>query len=289
VGEVHRTHESPLDPAGKGINVARLADRLGWPTIAFGFLAGEMGLLVANALAEEGVQSHFLRVPGQTRLNVTVFDQATGSGTSFYEDGPEVSAEALSRLEGVIRPWLLACRVLVLGGSLPPGVPDDTYAHYISLARAAGVKTILDADGEPLRAGVSAGPHLIKPNLAEAQRLLGRPLPDMEAIVLAARELVGMGIETVVISIGARGAVCAQADSAWHILSPPVERRSTVGSGDSMVAGIAVSLARGRDIVEALRVGAAAGAATAAIPGTALGTPADIDRLLSSVEVRPLA
>ncbi len=289
VGQVHRVHQSDLDPAGKGINVSRMVDRLGWPTIAFGFLAGEMGLIVAKALEGEGVQSHFVRVSGQTRLNVTIFDQTTGRGTSFYEEGPRVDGEALRRLEEEVRPWLLACQVLVLAGSVPPGAPSDIYAHYIRLARSAGVKPILDTDREPLRLGVQAGPYLIKPNRAEAERLLGRPLPDLPSVVQAARELVAAGVEVVVISMGAEGAICARDDRVWHAIPPRVQRRSTVGSGDSMVAGLAVSIARGQDIVEGLRLGTAAGAATAMVPGTALGRNEDIATILPQVRIETLA
>jgi len=126
IGQVQRTRESHLDPGGKGINVSRMADRLGWPTIAFGVLAGEIGEIIARTLEREGVQSYFLHVPGQTRLNVTVFDEATGRGTSFYEAGPDVGADAMRRLEDDIVPWLKVCPTVVLGGSLPPDAAPNT-------------------------------------------------------------------------------------------------------------------------------------------------------------------
>jgi 1-phosphofructokinase len=289
MGEVNRVQESYLDPGGKGINVSRLIDRLGWPTIAFGFVGGEIGEMIANALQREGVQHHLMNVPGQTRLNVTIFDESTNSGTSFYDRGPEVSIDYLNRLGEEIRPWLDVKPVLVLAGSIPPGVPDDVYADYIGLAHSVGVKTVLDTAGEALRLGIRSGPYLIKPNVTEAEQLLGRALPDLPAIVEAARELLAYGIEVVVISMGARGAVCAQANQVWYAVPPTVTRRSTVGSGDSMVAGLALSIARGEDIVDGLRLGTAAGAATAMVPGTALAGPADIARLLPQVRIEPVS
>ena len=111
----------------------------------------------------------------------------------------------------------------------------------------------LDADGEPLRLGLAAGPSLIKPNVEEAERLLDRSLPDEAATLAAARELVGRGVETVIISMGGRGAVCAQDARAWRIHPPDVKRLSTVGSGDAMGAGCAVALERGEDLVRGLR------------------------------------
>lgn len=289
LGEVNRVCESYLDPGGKGINVSRLVDRLGGPTIAFGFIGGEIGELIARALEAEGVQSHLIRVPGQTRLNVTIFDESTGQGTSFYDRGPEIGARYLDRLDEDVRVWLSLKPVIVLAGSLPPGVADTFYADYIALAHSVGVRTILDTAGDPLRLGIQARPYLIKPNRSEAEDLVGRPLPDLPSVVQAARELVARGPEVVVISLGAQGAICADRSTVWHAVPPIVGRRSTVGSGDSMVAGFALAIAHGDDIVEGLRLGTAAGAATAMTPGTALGSPTDIARLLPRVKVERVA
>ena len=288
IGQVHRVEEAQLDPAGKGINVSRMVDRLGWPTIAFGFLAGEIGVIVEKALVDEGVQSHFLRLAGQTRLNVTIFDERSGIGTSFYEKGPHANRRQLQALLDEIQPWLLVCDVLVLAGSILPGVPSEIYADYIRLARDAGAKTILDADGEPLRRGLAALPSLIKPNVKEAERLVGHPLPDLDARVQAAREIVDRGIETVVISMGKEGAILSHGAGVWLAIPPEVVPRSTVGSGDSMVAGLAIALARKDDLIDGLRLATAAGASTAMVPGTLLGSSADVHALLPQVRVERL-
>jgi 1-phosphofructokinase family hexose kinase len=285
---VHRVTDTHIDPAGKGINVSRMAHRLGWPTIAFGFLAGDTGNIVEKALHAEGVQHHFIRVPGQTRVNVTIVDRE-GAATSFYGTGSAIPAGALAELDELVGFWLRAGGVLVIAGSVPPGVPAETYSGYVTDARALGVRVFLDADGEALRQGVTARPFLIKPNVAEAERLLERRLPDERAVVQAAREFADRGIATVIISMGARGAICVAEGKAWRIRPPAVERRSTVGSGDAMVAGVAVALSRGEDIIAALRLGSAAGAATAASEGTALGTAEDVARLLADVVVEALA
>lgn len=288
VGEVNRFDESQLDPAGKGINVSRMAHRLGWPTIAFGFVAGEIGLIAQKALDGENVPHHFVPVSGQTRLNVTVVAETSGTSTSLYGPGPRVDREDLASLDGLLQFWLQACRALVLAGSLPPGVPEDAYAAYIRLAQLNGVRSFLDADGTPLRLGVEAKPYLVKPNLAEAERLLGRSLPDLASVVDAAGELGSRGIAVVVVSMGAEGAVCVQGERVWRAIPPKVERRSTVGSGDSFVAGLTVALARGEDIVQGLRLGTAAGAATAMTPGTALGTADEVAVLLPQVQIEEL-
>jgi 1-phosphofructokinase len=284
VGGGNRALESQLDPAGKGINVSRMCHRIGWPTTAFGFLGGEMGHLVKRTLDGECVPNHFLGVEGQTRINVTLVDRGTGYATSVNDKGPLIGSEALVRLDEMFGLWLQPGRVLVLAGSLPPGVPDDLYARLTEAALKREVRTIVDAEGEALRLAVAARPTLIKPNVSEAQRLLGRKLPDVAAVRTAACELAEQ-LPGVVISMGLEGAVCAQGGRAWHVRPPKVLWLSTVGSGDSMVAGLAVEMARGHDLIEGMRLGTAAGAATAMSPGTSLGSFDDVTRLMPGVSI----
>jgi 1-phosphofructokinase family hexose kinase len=168
-------------------------------------------------------------------------------------------------------------------------VPVDTYAGLMADAAQLGVTTILDCDGEALRHGLQGKPSLIKPNAEEAAELLGRPLPDLPAVVDAARELRRHGPETVIISMGEQGSVCATGERVLHVRPPAVERRSTVGSGDSLVAGIAVALSAGDPIEEGLRTGTAAGAATAMTPGTQLGSAEEIARQRDAVRIETLA
>jgi len=285
VAAVNRARQAHLDPAGKGVNVSRMAHRLGWPTIAFGFLAGEVGEIVRQALAAEGVAQQFIPIAGQTRINVTVVDDSSHAATSIFCPGPAVEPDHLQQLDAVLQFWLQAGRVLVLAGSLPPGIPEDAYARYIRLAHAQGIRTILDASGEHLRLGVEARPYAIKPNVAEAEELLGRRLPDLDAVVAGAQELAARGIAVVVISMGAQGAICVEGGRVWRATPPEVERQSTVGSGDSFVAGLAVALARGEGVEAGLRLGTAAGAATAATPGTELGSAEAVQALLPQVRV----
>lgn len=286
-GRVNRARETQLDPAGKGVNASRMARRLGWPTIAFGFLAGETGRIVESALDGEGVQYHFVHVPGRTRVNMTVLGD-DGEATSVWGPGPVVAAEHLEALSNLLDFWLQGGRMLVLAGSLPPGAPDHWYASLLTRARARGVTTLLDAHGAALRNGLDAAPSIIKPNRVEAEELLGCELGSTEAVLAGARELAGRTGGVVIISMGREGAVCVDGRRAWRIVPPSVQMRSTVGSGDSFVAGLTVALARGDDLIEGLRLGAAAGAATAGSTGTSLGTAAAVAELLPHVELRPL-
>lgn len=288
LGDVNRVLRSQLDPAGKGVNVSRVVHRLGIPTTALGFLAGHIGQMTRHALDVEGVTHRFVWIPGETRLNVIVFDDEARDGTPFYDQGPEVEAEHLTALHAALDEHLAGARVLVAAGSLPPGVPEDVYADIIRQAKRRGVTTILDADGDALRLGLAGHPDVIKPNRSEAEALLGRPLPDRAAIIAGARELLDGGVRIVIVSLAGEGSICVTADRVVHAKPPSVVRKSTVGSGDSLVAGVAIALATGKDLADGLRLGTAAGAATAMTPGTHLGTREEIEGLLPSVEVREI-
>ncbi|MFZ2644056.1 MAG: PfkB family carbohydrate kinase, partial [Verrucomicrobiia bacterium] len=179
--------------------------------------------------------------------------------------------------------------LLVISGSLPPGLPADTYAEIIRMANRRGVRVILDTDGEPLRLGLRAKPFMVKPNIHEARRLLGGRLQTTQAVARAARRLVQMGAEVAVISRGAQGAVLATADGCWSGRSPGVPQRNNVGPGDALTGAFALALSRGRDLPEALRWGVAAGAAHVACPPTANGCGVrQMRRLLPKVKVRKL-
>jgi len=285
LGLRNRYWKADLDPAGKGINVSRMVHRLNWPTLAFGFLAGETGLLVERALDDEGVPHRFVRVPGQTRINVMVVDQASGQETSLQGPGPLVPRERQATLARLVEAWLPATRVLVLAGSLPPGVPQDSYAAFIRQARAAGVRTILNTAGEPLRLGLQASPDVVKVAADELEELLGRPLPDVRAVAQGAAELIARGVGAVFVAVGPLATLAVQGGRAWWAVPPEVPQRSRVGAGDSLVAGLAVGLARGDDLASALRLGAAAGAATVMSTGTSLGTPEQVAALMPRVQV----
>ncbi len=282
-GTVHRVREAQLDPAGKGINASRMAHRLGAPTVAFGLTAGETGRLIERALDAERVPHHFVHIPGESRIDTTVVDGA-GAASGFYGIGPTAPADRLEMLFGHVRLWLPVTRVLVLAGSLLPGMPEGAYEPYVKAARERGVFVILDTHGAPLRRGLAGGPDLIKPNLLEAEGLLGRKLPDLAAVTLAAREL-AKHAGAAIVSMGERGAICVQGERAFRLTPPRVVQTSSVGSGDAMLAGIAVAISRGQPLEAGLRLGAAAGAATAQGRGTALGSAEATERLLPQVKL----
>lgn len=285
IGHVNRALDSHLDPGGKGINVSRVAHRLGASTLAVGVLGGHIGRLLQGALREEDVPFEFVWIAEETRLNVILHDRSTSAGTRVWDRGPIADESCVERIEDVIERRLDDASVFVTTGSLLRGMPADFHARWIEHARARGVKTILDADGRWLEQALPAGPDLIKPNVHEAATLLGRELPTEREVVQGALELCERGAGAVVISRGGEGSILATGGRVFRAIPPRISLRSTVGSGDSMVAGLAIALADGDPLEEGLRVGTAAGAATATTVGTSLATADQVRELVHDVRL----
>ncbi|MGI6384405.1 MAG: 1-phosphofructokinase [bacterium] len=288
VHDTNRIRSLEIDPGGKGINVSRLLKELGISTVASGFIGGDAGRYIESCLHRQAVRTEFVEIKGVTRTNIAVVEkEIEAPPTTFNETGPDISAVELEELERRLSTLMHEADMVAIGGSLPPGVPNETYARFIRLAADCRAMTVLDAEGTPFNLGVEAGPTMIKPNLREAERITGRRLKSESDILLAARELQRRGVKIVVISMGARGAIAVD-DKAWKATPPRVESFSTIGSGDSMIAGILYGLMRGETFAEALSWGSAAGAATAATPGTAVGSLEDIRKLKPAVKVEQL-
>lgn len=288
VGETNRCNLDCFDPGGKGINASRVIRRLGRETLALGFAGGITGALLRARLAEEFVPHELLEAPGSTRVNVMLYERVSGRCTRLYLPGQALAAEHLellrSRLSG-----LEAGAIVVVGGSLPPGLPVDTYRVLCSWLRERGARIILDTSGAALDAALASEPWLVKPDIEEAQELVGYRIANDADALRAASELCARGPRYVVISQGKNGAVGVGPEGAWKVTAPTVAARSTVGSGDSMVAGLAIGFAEDGGLAEGLRLGSAAGAATALRIGTHLCDPADVERLLVEVAVSPCA
>ncbi len=270
---------------GKGVNVSRVATRLGHATVAMGFAGGRAGDEILDLLRGEGVRTWFARHDAPTRTNAIVQDDA-GRQLRVSGPGPEVhAAEVESLIESIFD--LRAPHFLVLSGSLLPGVPRDLYARLVRRAAEDGVAVAVDADRE-LDAALEAGAAVIKPNAYELGRLVGRTIDGVDDARDAAEEARAMGAEIVVCSLGADGALWVNHEGAWHGVPPEIEVDSPLGSGDSLLAGVLVARADGADPADALRLGVACGTATATTPGTDLCHRDEIDRLLPDVRVERL-
>ena len=288
VDETNRWTSLRRDPGGKGINVSRVLHELGNETIAYGFIGGIDGQILEHLLGEQGVPYDFTSINGQIRSNFIITNLKTRRQTRIDAPGPHISRSELENLMDKITHIEPKPDFLVLAGSVPPGVPDDIYRQIIEETKKHGVKTVLDSDDEWLKEGIKAKPDVIKPNVHETEELLGEKLRDEAAIIQALKTLVGEGIEVVAISRGKDGLIVANGGKILKVIPPQVEIRSTVGAGDSAVAGLVLKLSQGDGIEEACRLAVAAGTAATLTPGTELCRRQDVERLLPQVKVERL-
>lgn len=288
LGDTNRITDGVLDPGGKGINVSRMVHELGSQSIAMGFIAGSLGRFIEESLGKRGIAVDFTHTPGDTRQNLAIIETSLHRHTILSEAGPPTDLKYLQRLRRAMERRLRPNDWVVLAGSVPPGIPHAVYADLTELAHAYRARVCLDADDGLLDLGVKAIPDLVKPNCQELERLVGRTLPDIAAIIQAANDLHADGIANVVVSLGRKGAIAVSDQGAWRVSPPAVRAISAIGSGDSLVAGLVLALSEGDSLATGLRLGTAAGAATALRPGTRLGTRADVERLEPLVILEPL-
>ncbi len=272
-----------LDPGGNGINVARALTRLQVPAHAVFVAAGETGALLERLVTRQIAHPHPCRVDGETRINVTIEQRDPRAQYEVIGLGPVVDDAALGAVAAEVGTRSDGGYV-ALTGSLPPGVPDDTYERLMrTLGR--GVRVVVDMQGDALARAVASRPFLVKPNRYELEELSGHPLPSLDDVEREARALRARGVAHVCVSLGADGALLASADGVRYARPPAVKVDSTVGAGDSMVAGLIAAFAAGADADRALRLGLACGSATAAQPGTELFAGNEIDALADRIEV----
>ena len=283
-GATNRIRSVRMDMGGKGINVAVVAKRLGMDALCIGCM-GEDGAGQLTALMNrEGLPHRFLTVPGAVRTNLKVFSRENRLVTELNEPGERLDAEDLERFFALAREEAAHSDYMVLTGSLPPGCPQGTYRSLIQAL--PDTKCVLDTEGVELRLGTEAQPFLIKPNLAELEQTLGMELRTLRSIRDAASIFLHKGVEHVVVSMGAMGAMYVGAALTLYAPAVKVEARSTVGAGDAMVGGLLMGLQQGNDMVQAFRCGVAAGAASVMTEGTQLIRAEDFEKLLSQVKLQ---
>ncbi len=282
-----RCGRSVYGPGGGGINVSRAIGILGGKSSALYPAGGTFGEMLDEFMEQEGIAHRSIFTEGPTRENITILEESTGRQFRFGMTGPTLKEEEWWQCLKVVSFLRPKPGYLVASGSLPPGVPDDFYARVADIASQLGARLIVDTSGEPLRFASQAGAYLLKPNMREMKDLVGHEIRDEFELEDSARELIGKGrVEAVVISLGAEGALAVSGNGCEHVRAPSVQVSSVVGAGDSMVAGIVLSLARGKTLGEAVSFGVAAGAAATMSPGTGLCCRGDTERLFRQVVIK---
>jgi 6-phosphofructokinase 2 len=278
------------DPGGGGINVARVVHRLGGKVTAIYPTGGAIGNLLHRLMDREGIESLVTPSHVETRENFTVYEESTGEqyrfvlpGSALHRHEWEACLDKLSSLPD--KP-----EIIVASGSIPPGVPDDFFAHVARHAKKFGAKMVLDTSGPGLKAALAEGVTLFKPNLVEFSEFVGTPLERETDYIEAARQLIAAHqAEAVALTLGDQGALLITGDGAWRAEPLPIEVVSTVGAGDSFVGGLVTALAAGRTLDQALRIAVAAASAAVMSPGTELCREDDVKRLLSKVQIKNVA
>ena len=278
--------ESPTaEPGGGGINVARAIRKLGGAVTAVHTSGGDAGRRVASLLEGEGVESREIQIQGTTRESLAVTERASGSLLRFVLPGPELARSEWEHCLATVLELSEDGAIVVASGSLPPGAPDDFYGRLARALRSHGSRLLLDSSGRGVVGALKDGVYLLKPNLRELQSLAGSELAAADERVAAAAGLVADGAaEIVVATLMAEGALVVTADGHELIRAPKIETRSSaVGAGDSFMAALALSLARGEDAIAAARLGVAAAAAAQLTPGSELCRREDVERLRAAM------
>ncbi|MET0324784.1 MAG: 1-phosphofructokinase [Ilumatobacteraceae bacterium] len=286
-GEVNRVERDQLTPGGKGVNVAAVLAALGVPAVVGGFLGADNGEAFEWFFAERGIGDRFVRVPGRTRTGIKLIDEVTSATTDVNFAGLAVDGPATDEVLARLVIDAAAARWVALCGSLPPGAPPDLYRRLAEVARAAGASVALDTSGPALAAGLTGSPTLVKPNRAELEELVGRSLPDDEALLAPADELRAGGVGTVIVSLGEHGALFVAEEGAVLARPPQTAVVSTVGAGDSMVAGTIVADCRGLPLAEAARLATACSVVAISQVGPDLD-PRRVEELAADVTIETL-
>ncbi|HLK28569.1 MAG TPA: 1-phosphofructokinase family hexose kinase [Puia sp.] len=267
------------EPGGGGINVARAIAKLGGAAEAIFLAGGHTGDLLQQLLSQANVPFRAIQMRNETREDLSVTDRHTNLQYRFVMPGQKVYEDEWQKCLQVVE-VLSSIEYIVASGSLPQGVPDDIYARIASIAKKKNAKCIIDSKGKPLKLALEEGVYLIKPNLNELSILAGVNELKGEEIVTAAKDIIDKNqCEAIVISVGASGALLVTKDIVRQIAAPPVKTKSSVGAGDSMVAGIVYSLQIGKDIIRSVEYGVACGTASTLNEGTGLCNLADVENL----------
>ncbi|MBD0382557.1 1-phosphofructokinase [Paenibacillus sedimenti] len=285
LGGLNRIKEWRMDAGGKGINVAKVLQNFSVDVTAWGLCAGRQGNVLTDTLSSLGIPNWFVQAKGETRTNLKIYVELTQEITELNEPGFTVDDDVLNQFLNRFETDVRQMSLVVLAGSLPKGIPPDFYGTLIRIANEVGVRTVLDADGEPFIHGIEAVPYAIKPNIHELESFFGESFRTDEEIIDAARRLIAKGIAYVAVSLGGEGSILVTEKEAIRAKPAPITPLSTVGAGDSMVAALIYCMMQGMSLEETARWSSAAGTVTALKPGTQVCTLAEVEDKLSSVNI----
>lgn len=278
-----RCAKPKFEPGGGGINVSRAIHKLHGKSLAIYPAGGYAGNFLKELLGKENIESIVIETRDNTRENFIAVDELTNAQYRFGMPGPDlVESEWQQCLDQI--ELVEDAEYIVVSGSLPPGMPQDFFGRIAAIANGKNVKLILDTSGAPLKYALEKGVYLWKPNLGELSALSDYDELTTKTASEAAKKIIASGLaQVIVISLGAGGAMLITKDICERFSAPVVTRKSTVGAGDSMVAGIVLGLSEGKTLPDAVKYGIACGTAATMNPGTELCKPKDVEELFRSL------
>lgn len=288
IGEVNTVETLGIYPAGKGINVAKVLADLGSSLSVTGFLGAENEGDFVNAFKQNKLTDAFYRIKGKTRINVKITEtEADVTDLNFL--GFEISAQDWQNFVAQSAEWKNQFDLVAVCGSLPRGITPEQFAEWLESLHQQGLKVVLDTSNAALTAGLKAHPWLIKPNRRELEVFVGKALNSTDEIIQAAQTLRSQGIENVVISMGEKGSLWLNSEGVLQAQPPRCENVvSTVGAGDSMVAGLIYGLSQGWDKTQILKFASATSANAVAQSNVGVEDRNVIDELAEQVKITEL-
>jgi 1-phosphofructokinase family hexose kinase len=291
LGQRHRASAGFQTAGGKGVNVARALKRLGAPVVATGLAGGRTGTLLVEELTAEGILNDFVRIREESRTSTAVLDPTSNAYTEINEWGPEIGEDELEFLLEKLAYLSQRAEFVVFAGSLPRGVDPGLYGELIHDANRRNLLTVLDAEGDALRLGVEAEPYLVSPNVSEAEALVGHEFVDDDDLATGLDEVAELGARNVLITLdtGCYALLREErAEARLRATAPEVEAVSTVGAGDTLLAGFIAARTAGRSFEEAVRAAVAAGTASVLEAGPGRFDPREASRLTPLVGLEKL-
>ena len=285
LGEVNTVETLGLFPAGKGINVAKVLNDLGVEVVVGGFLGEDNQGDFEHMFRVTGLQDKFQRVTGKTRINVKITEtEADVTDLNFL--GYQISAEDWQKFVADSLDYCKEFDIVAVCGSLPRGVTPELFADWLLQLHQAGVKVVLDSSNAALTAGLKANPWLVKPNHRELESWVGHSLPTLNDIIVAAKKLKAQGIANVIVSMGANGSLWLSDDAVVQAQPPKCENVvSTVGAGDSMVAGLIYGFVNNLSQQETLAFASAVSAFAVSQSNVGVSDRALLEPILKQVKV----
>ena len=268
------------EPGGGGINVSRGLERLGVPSVAFFPIGGRTGELLTELLEKENITIQTVNLKADTRENFIVVDTSHNEQYRFGMPGEDITKSEADAIHDSIMNISPFPDIVVISGSLPEGISTGFLTKLVKELKAKNVKVIADTSGDALEEIVKEGVFMLKPNIGELSKFVGKEELDNESADEAAKQLINEGkAEIIAVSMGPQGAYVVTKDESVHVGAPSVKKLSTVGAGDSMVAGMVSILAKGGSIQEMARMGVACGSAATMSKGTGLFTKENAEKL----------